>query len=62
MSNYIQYTTEDGAIILVEAAVEPDEDQSGVVRAGLKEKAGETVAQAKASWERPLIFYLTISA
>jgi hypothetical protein len=54
MSNYIQYTTEDGAIILVEAAVEPDEDQSGVVRAGLREKAGETVVQAKANFEEGL--------
>ena len=54
MSNYIQYTTEDGAIILVEAAVEPDEDHSGVVRAGLKEKAGETVVQAKATFEEGL--------
>jgi hypothetical protein len=54
MSHYIQYTTEDGATILVEAAVELDEDQSGVVRAGLKEKAGETVAQAKATFEEGL--------
>jgi hypothetical protein len=54
MTHYIQYTIEDGATILVEAAVEPDEDQSGVVRAGLKDKAGETVAQAKATFEEGL--------
>jgi hypothetical protein len=54
MTDYIQYTTEDGAIILVEATVEPDEDQSGVVRAGLKEKAGETIIQAKTTFEEGL--------
>ena len=54
MTNYIQFTAEDGATILVEAAVEPDEDQSGVVRAGLKDKAGETIAQAQASFEEGL--------
>ena len=54
MTNYIQFETEDGATILVEAAAEPDEDQSGVVRAGLKDKAGETIAQAKASFEEGL--------
>ena len=54
MTDYIQFTTEDGATILVEAAAEADAYQSGVVRAGLKEKAGETIAQAKASFEEGL--------
>ena len=51
MTDYIQFKTEDGATILVEAAAEADAYQSGVVRAGLKDKAGETIAQAKASFE-----------
>lgn len=54
MTDYIQFKTEDGAIILVEAAAEADAYQSGVVRAGLKEKAGEIIAQAKASFEEGL--------
>jgi len=54
MTDYIQFTTEDGATILVEAAAEADAYRSGVVRAGLKDKAGETIAQAKASFEEGL--------
>jgi hypothetical protein len=54
MTDYIQFTTEDGATILVEAAAEADTYQSGVIRAGLKDKAGETIAQAKASFEEGL--------
>jgi len=54
MTDYIQFKTEDGATILVEAAAEADVYQSGVVRAGLKEKAGETIARAKASFEEGL--------
>jgi len=54
MTDYIQFTTEDGTTILVEAAAEADAYRSGVVRAGLKDKAGETIAQAKASFEEGL--------
>ena len=54
MTDYIQFKTEDGATILVEAPAEADAYQPGVVRAGLKEKAGETIAQAKASFEEGL--------
>ena len=51
MANYIQFTTEDGATILVETT---ETVQHGVVKAGLKEKAEEAVSQAKASFEQGL--------
>jgi hypothetical protein len=50
MSHYIQFTTEDGGTILVEAA-EEETYQPGVVKAGLPDKMKETVAQAQASFE-----------
>jgi len=53
MTNYIQFTTEDGATILVEVAAEPDAYQTGVVRAG-RGKIGETIVQAKATFEEGL--------
>ena len=54
MTRYIQFATEDGETVLVEAAAEIDDYKSGVVQAGLKEKAGETIIQAKASFEEGL--------
>ncbi len=54
MTHYIQFTTDDGATILVEAAAEADMPQSGVVKAGLREKTEEAIAQAKASFETGL--------
>jgi hypothetical protein len=53
MTDYIQFTTEDGATILVEAA-EEETIEPGVVKAGLKEKAEEAIAEAKVSFERGL--------
>ena len=50
MTNYIQFTTEDGATILVES-VDEETYQSGVVQAGLKQKAEEAVSQARATFE-----------
>jgi hypothetical protein len=52
--NYIQFTTEDGATILVETAAEADIPQPGVVKAGLRGKTEEAIAQAKASFETGL--------
>ncbi len=51
MTNYIQFETEDGATILVEAA---EADQTGLVKAGLRGKTEETIAQAKATFEEGL--------
>lgn len=53
MMNYIQFTTEEGATILVEAA-EEETVEPGVIKAGLKEEAEEAVAEAKVSFERGL--------
>jgi hypothetical protein len=50
MPHYVEFTTEDGATILVETA-EEETYQPGVVKAGLKEKAQEAVSQAKTSFE-----------
>ena len=50
MTDYIQFTTKDGATILVETA-EKETIQPGVVKAGLKEKAEEAISQAKATFE-----------
>jgi hypothetical protein len=50
MTHYIEFKTEDGGTILVEAA-EEETYQPGVVKAGLVDKAKETVAQAQASFE-----------
>ena len=50
MSHYVEFTTADGATILVETA-EEDTYKPGVVKAGLKEKAQEAVSQAKTSFE-----------
>ena len=50
MPHYIQFTTEDGGTILVEAA-EEETYQPGVVKAGLRDKVKETVAQAQNSFE-----------
>jgi hypothetical protein len=50
MPHYIQFTTEDGGTILVEAA-EEETYQPGVVKAGLKDRVKETVAQAQNSFE-----------
>jgi hypothetical protein len=53
MADYIQFTTEDGATILVEAA-EKETVQPGVVKAGLKQEAEKAVAQAQATFEQGL--------
>ncbi len=53
MTDYIQFTTEDGTTILVEAAAE-ETFQPGVVKAGLKEKTGEAIVQAQATFEQGL--------
>jgi hypothetical protein len=53
MTDYIQFTTEDGATILVEAA-EKETIQPGVVKAGLKQEAEKAVAQAQATFEQGL--------
>lgn len=53
MTSYIEFKTEDGAIILVEAT-EEETYQPGVVKAGVKEKAQEAVVQAEATFERGL--------
>lgn len=53
MTDYIQFTTEDGATISVEAA-EEETVEPGVVKAGLKEEAEKAVAEAKVSFERGL--------
>lgn len=52
MAQYIQFQSEDGSTILVE--VEEEAYQPGVVKAGLKEKAGEAVSQARAGFEEGL--------
>lgn len=53
MAQYIQFSTEDGATILVEAA-EVEASQSGVIKAGLGDKVQDTVVAAKASLEEGL--------
>jgi len=53
MTGYIQFTTEDGATILVETA-EKETIQPGVVKAGLKDKTEQAIAEAKASFENGL--------
>jgi hypothetical protein len=53
VTDYIQFTTEDGATILVEAAKE-ETVQPGIVKAGLKEEAEKAVAKAQASFEQAL--------
>lgn len=53
MTDYIQFTTEDGATIMVEAA-EEETVQPGVVKAGLKEEAEKAVVKAQASFEQGL--------
>ena len=50
MTHYIEFTTEDGGTILVEAA-EEETYQPGVIKAGLKEQAEKTIAQAQATFE-----------
>jgi len=53
MADYIQFTTEDGATILVEA-VREETVEPGIVKAGLKEQAEKAVAQAQATFEQGL--------
>jgi len=53
MTEYIQFATEDGATILVEATQE-ETVHPGVVKAGLKDKAEEAVVQAQATFEQGL--------
>lgn len=53
MSDYITFTTGDGATILIEAA-EAEIVEPGVVKAGLKEEVEKAVAEAKVSFERGL--------
>jgi hypothetical protein len=50
MAEYIQFSTEDGATILVETA-ETETYQAGVVKSGLGDKVQDTVVAAKASFE-----------
>jgi hypothetical protein len=50
VTHYIQFTTEDGSTILVEAA-EEEAYQPGVVKAGLKDKVQGAVVQAQATFE-----------
>lgn len=51
MAQYIQFQTEDGSPILVEIE---ETYEMGVVKAGLRERAGEAVAQATATFEEGL--------
>jgi len=53
MTEYIQFTTEDGATILVEAA-RGETVQPGVVKAGLKEEAEKAIVQAQTTFEQGL--------
>ena len=53
MTDYIQFTTEDGGTILVETA-EKETVQPGVVKAGLKQEAEKAVAKAQATFEQGL--------
>jgi hypothetical protein len=53
MSDYIQFTTEDGATILVEAS-EEEIAQRGIREAGLKGETEKVVAKAQASFEQAL--------
>lgn len=53
MAHYIQFRTEDGDPILVEVE-EAEASQLGIVRAGLGERIGETVVQARATFEEGL--------
>jgi hypothetical protein len=50
MAQYIQFTAEDGATILVEVA-EEETYQPGVVKAGLRGAVQEAVAQAQTTFE-----------
>jgi len=50
VTSYIQFTTEDGSTILVEATAE-ETIQPGVVKAGLKDKVKEAVVQAQTTFE-----------
>ncbi len=51
MAQYIQFQTEDGSSILIEVE---ETDEMGVVKAGLRGKAEEAVAQATATFEEGL--------
>lgn len=51
MTRYIEYQTEDGGTILVEVAEEEAPVESGVVKAGLADKAIEAVVQARDTFE-----------
>lgn len=53
MPDYIQFTTEDGATILV-ATAGRETIQPGVIKAGLKETTEKAIAQAKTSFEEGL--------
>lgn len=48
-SHYIQFTTADGQIILVEADVTEVASPAGVVKAGIGDKIKETIAEARDS-------------
>jgi hypothetical protein len=50
MTEYIQFATESGAVVLVEVA-EGETDHAGVVRAGLRDRAEVAVSQAKTTFE-----------
>ena len=55
MTRYIQFTADDGGIILLEAEDEEVLTQKGVVKAGLKEKVQEAVVQAQATFEEAIM-------
>lgn len=51
MTQYIQFQTEDGSSILVEVE---ETHGVGIAKAGLRERAGEAVAQATTAFEEGL--------
>jgi hypothetical protein len=61
LSNHIQFTTEDGNIILMEAE-ERDLASSGVAKAGLREAASNAVAEARALFEEAIKSVVRINA
>ncbi len=54
MARYIQFTTSDGATLLMETT-EVERDRGGEIKAGLGEKARHEITKAQASFEEAMM-------
>ncbi len=52
MTQYIQFTSEDGSTFLIETGEAEIHSQGGIAKAGLKEVAGKTVVAAQMLFEQ----------